>query len=50
MLGWLRRRQPRNAVLAVLYWMAATLIALAVLFVIFFLLDDYLTPFEDPNL
>jgi hypothetical protein len=50
MLGWLRRRQPRNLVLAVMFWVVATLIALAVLFVLFFLLDDVLTPFEDPNL
>lgn len=50
MLGWLRRLQPRNPVLAVAFWLVATLIALAALFVIFFLLDDYLTPFEDPNL
>ncbi|MGH2654267.1 MAG: hypothetical protein ACRDHV_07970 [Actinomycetota bacterium] len=42
MLGWLRRRQPRNPVLAVLFWMVATLIALAVLFVLFYWLDNYL--------
>lgn len=42
MLGWLRRRQPRNPVLAVMFWMVATLIALAVLFVLFYWLDNYL--------
>ncbi|MGH2546066.1 MAG: hypothetical protein ACRDHJ_04230 [Actinomycetota bacterium] len=42
MLGWLRRRQPRNPVLAVLFWMVATLVALAVLFVLFYWLDNYL--------
>jgi hypothetical protein len=42
MLGWLRRLQPRNPVLAVLFWMVATLIALAVLFVLFYWLDNYL--------
>jgi hypothetical protein len=42
MLGWLRRRQPRNPVLAVLFWMVATLIALVVLFVLFYWLDNYL--------
>jgi hypothetical protein len=42
MLGWLRRRQPRNLVLAVLFWMVATLIALVVLFVLFYWLDNYL--------
>jgi hypothetical protein len=52
MLGWLRRLQPRNPVLAVLYWMAATLIALAALFVVFYLLDDVLPGagrFDDPG-
>jgi hypothetical protein len=52
MLGWLRRRQPRNPVLAVLFWMVATLIALAVLFVVFYLLDDVLPGagrFDDPG-
>jgi len=42
MLGWLRRRQPRNPVLAVMFWMVATVIALAVLFVLFYWLDNYL--------
>jgi hypothetical protein len=42
MLGWLRRRQPQNPVLAVLFWTVATLIALAVLFVLFYWLDNYL--------
>jgi hypothetical protein len=42
MIGWLRRFQPVNPVLAVLYWMALTLVALAVLFVLFYWLDNYL--------
>jgi len=42
MIGWLRRLQPRNPVLAVLFWMVATLVALAVLFVLFYWLDNYL--------
>jgi hypothetical protein len=42
MIGWLRRFQPVNTVLAVLYWMALTLVALAVLFVLFYWLDNYL--------
>ncbi|HZB03987.1 MAG TPA: hypothetical protein VE737_06655 [Actinomycetota bacterium] len=42
MLGFLRRRQPRNPLLAVLFWAAATLIALAVLFVLFYWLDNFL--------
>ena len=42
MIGWLRRFQPRNPVLAVLFWLAATLVALAILFVLFYWLDNYL--------
>lgn len=42
MLGFLRRRQPHNPVLAVLYWAAAMLLVLAVLFVAFYYLDNYL--------
>jgi hypothetical protein len=42
MIRWLRRFQPDNPVLAVLYWMALTLLALAVLFVLFYWLDNYL--------
>ena len=42
MLGFLRRRQPRNPLLAVLFWGTATLIALAVLFVLFYWLDNFL--------
>lgn len=42
MLGWLRRLQPRNPALAVLFWIMATLIALAILFVLFYWLDNYL--------
>jgi hypothetical protein len=53
MIGWLRRFQPENPVLAVLYWLALALVALAVLFVIFYLLDDVLPGpgrFDDPGL
>jgi hypothetical protein len=42
MLGWLRRHQPRNPALVVLFWTTATLVALAVLFVIFYWLDNFL--------
>jgi hypothetical protein len=42
MFGWLRRHQPNNPVLAILYWAGATLAALLVLFLIFYFLDDYL--------
>jgi hypothetical protein len=42
MLGFLRRRQPRNPFLAVLFWVGAMLVALAVLFVLFYWLDNFL--------
>ena len=42
MFAWLRRHQPRNPLLAILYWAAATVAALLVLFLIFYFLDDYL--------
>lgn len=42
MLGFLRRRQPRNPILAVLYWIATTAVALAVLFALFYWLDNFL--------
>ena len=42
MFAWLRRHQPNHPLLAVLYWAGATLVALLVLFLIFYFLDDYL--------
>jgi hypothetical protein len=42
MFAFLRRHQPRNVVLAILYWSAATLIALGALFVAFYFLDNFL--------
>ena len=42
MIGFLRRRQPRNAVLRTLYWVLLLAVALAVLFVIFYFADDLL--------
>lgn len=42
MFAWLRRHQPRGVVLGILYWMVLTLVALAVLFVIFYQLDNFL--------
>jgi hypothetical protein len=42
MLGWVRRRQPRNPLLAFLYWIVATLLALAALFAVFYWLDNFL--------
>ena len=44
MFRWLRRHQPRNVVLAVLYWVALTLAAFAILFVIFYYVVDPLLP------
>lgn len=42
MIRFLRRYQPRSAVLAVLYWMLITIVALAAIFTLFFFLDSYL--------
>jgi hypothetical protein len=38
----LRRGQPKSPILAVLYWVAVIVVLLAVLFVLFFFLDNYL--------
>jgi hypothetical protein len=46
-IGFLRRFQPRNPVLAVLYWLVLLAVAVAVLFAIFFLID--VTPFDQPS-
>jgi hypothetical protein len=43
----LRRFQPRNPLLAVLYWLVLVALAVAVLFAVFFLLD--FTPFDQPS-
>jgi hypothetical protein len=50
-IGFLRRFQPRNPVLAVLYWILLVVVAVALLFVIFFLLDELfgLAPFDAPS-
>ena len=44
MFGWLRRRQPRNVALAVLYWTVLTVAAFALLFVLFYYVVDPLLP------
>ncbi|HJV05605.1 MAG TPA: hypothetical protein VJ868_10130 [Actinomycetota bacterium] len=51
MIGFLRRLQPRNPVLAVLYWIVLVVLAVALLFAIFFLLDEVfgLAPFDAPS-
>jgi hypothetical protein len=46
-MGFLRRFQPRNPVLAVLYWLVLAILAVAALFAIFFALD--VTPFDQPS-
>jgi hypothetical protein len=43
----LRRFQPRNPVLAVLYWLVLATVAVAALFAVFFVLD--FTPFDQPS-
>jgi hypothetical protein len=42
MFAFLRKHQPRSALLAVLYWAGATLVALGLLFVAFYYLDNFL--------
>lgn len=45
MIGFLRRRSPRNSVLAVLYWLALALVVVTVVFALFYLLEvDRLVP------
>jgi hypothetical protein len=41
-IGFLRRRQPRNLALRAIYWVALLLIVLGLLFVIFYFADDLL--------
>lgn len=51
MIGFLRRFQPRNPVLAILYWILVLALAVAVLFALFFVLDELfgLAPFDAPS-
>jgi hypothetical protein len=42
MIGFLRRRQPRNPVLRGLYWIVVMVVVLGLLFVIFYFADDLL--------
>lgn len=42
MIGFLKRRAPRNVFLAGLYWLLWLAVATALLFVAFYFLDDYL--------
>lgn len=45
MIGFLRRRSPRNPFLAALYWLALTLVTVVVVFALFYLLEvDRLVP------
>jgi len=44
MFAWLRRHQPSNAALAVLYWTLITVAALAALFLFFYYVVDPLLP------
>jgi hypothetical protein len=50
-MGLLRRFQPRNPGLAVLYWLLLVVLAVALLFGLFFLLDEMfgLAPFDAPS-
>jgi hypothetical protein len=40
MFGWLRRHQPRSGLLAILYWTVLTVVAFAILFVLFYFVID----------
>jgi hypothetical protein len=42
MIGFLRRRQPRNPALRGLYWIVVLLVVVGLLFVIFYFADDLL--------
>jgi hypothetical protein len=42
MLAFLRRHQPRNPALAVLFWLVLLAAAIGILFVIFYFLDNFL--------
>ncbi|HZA60137.1 MAG TPA: hypothetical protein VE754_00460 [Actinomycetota bacterium] len=42
MIGFLRRRQPRNPFLAVVFWVLILAVTLGILFVAFYFLDNYL--------
>jgi hypothetical protein len=44
MLGWLRRHQPGNVGLAILYWTVLSVAALFALFLIFYFVVDPLLP------
>jgi hypothetical protein len=48
MIGFLRRHQPRNPALAVVFWLILVALVLAILFTLFFFLGDYL-PWADPG-
>jgi hypothetical protein len=41
-IGFLRRRQPRNFALRAIYWIVLLLVVLGLLFVIFYFADDLL--------
>jgi len=44
MFAWLRRHQPGNVALAVLYWTLITVAAFAALFLLFYYVVDPLLP------
>ena len=44
MLRWLRKHQPGQIGLAVLYWTALSLVALVLLFLLFYFVVDPLLP------
>lgn len=44
MYAWLRRHQPANVGLAILYWMVLSVVALVALFLLFYFVVDPLLP------
>ena len=44
MFAWLRRHQPRQPVLAILFWLVLLALTLALLGLIFFQVDRFLPP------
>ena len=44
MFAWLRRHQPRNVGVAILYWTALTVAAFGILFLFFFFVVDRILP------
>ena len=50
MIRWLRRHQPRNVALAILYWVAIAAVTVALLvFLFYYVVDPLLAPLLTPS-